>query len=94
MKSIWCLIGWIEGIFLGFVVMNSALVLGFIFVIWDIPLGRYIGGLIEENREQERGSQEKYAIRRRQEEYAESKQRTEAQTLARKYPEATKHYFK
>ena len=94
MKSICSLIGWIVGMFLGFAVMNSVPVLGFIFIIGGIPLGRYIGGQIEESREQERRSQEEYAIRRRQEEYAKSKQRTEAQTLARKYPEATKHYFK
>ena len=97
MKSICSFIGWIVGMFLGFMVMNSVPVLGFIFVIGGIPLGRYIGGQIEESREQERRSQEEYAIRRRQEEYARqksSRQRAEAQALARKYPEATKHYFK
>ena len=97
MKSICGFIGWIVGMFLGFMVMNSVPVLGFIFVIGGIPLGRYIGGQIEESREQERRSQEEYAIRRRQEEYARQKlsqQRAEAPALARKYPEATKHYIK
>ena len=97
MKSICSLIGWIVGMFLGFAVMNSVPVLGFIFIIGGIPLGRYIGGQIEESREQERRSQEEYAIRRRQEEYARqksSRQRAEAQALARKYPEATTHHFK
>ena len=97
MKTAGGFIGWIVGMFLGFAVMNSVPFLGFVFIIGGIPLGRYIGGQIEESREQERKAQEDYARRKRQEEYARqqrAQKRSEAQALARKYPEATKHYFK
>ena len=97
MKTICGWIGWIIGMFLGFSVCNSVPFLGFLFIIGGIPLGRYIGGQIEESREQERRRQEEYARQKQQEEYAIQRlaqQRSEAQALARKYPEATKHYFK
>lgn len=97
MKTICGWIGWIIGMFLGFSVCNSVPFLGFLFIIGGIPLGRYIGGQIEESREQERRRQEEYARQKQQEEYARQRlaqQRSEAQALARKYPEATKHYFK
>lgn len=97
METICGWIGWIIGMFLGFSVCNSVPFLGFLFIIGGIPLGRYIGGQIEESREQERRRQEEYARQKQQEEYARQRlaqQRSEAQALARKYPEATKHYFK
>lgn len=61
MKTICGWIGWIIGMFLGFSVCNSVPFLGFLFIIGGIPLGRYIGGQIEESREQERRRQEEYA---------------------------------
>lgn len=97
MKTFCGFIGWIAGMLLGFMVVNSVPFLGFILIIGGIPIGRYIGGCIEENRENQRRAKEDYERRRRQEEYERQKKlqkRYEAQSLARKYPEATKHYFK
>lgn len=50
MKFVCGFIGWIVGMFLGFMVGESAPFLGIVFVIGGIPLGRYIGGCIEEDR--------------------------------------------
>ncbi len=97
MKTFCGFIGWIIGMLLGFMVMNSIPFLGFVFVIGGIPLGRYIGGAIEEDRENQRRAREDYERRRRQEEYERQRtlqKRSEAQLLAKQYPEATKHYFK
>lgn len=97
MKTLCGFIGWIIGMFLGFAMANSAPFLAFIFVIGGIFVGRYIGGCIEDNKERERKAREESERRRRQEEYARqqrAQRRSEAQKLARKYPEATKSYFK
>lgn len=51
MKFVCGFIGWIVGMFLCFMVMNSVPFLGFVFILGGIPLGRYIGGCIEEDRE-------------------------------------------
>lgn len=42
MKFVCGFIGWIVGMFLGFMVMNSVPFLGFVFILGGIPLGRYI----------------------------------------------------
>lgn len=97
MKTTFGFIGWIVGMFLGFAVMNAVPFLGFVFIIGGIPLGRYIGGCIEENRENERRASEQAERQKRQREADEQrkrKRRSEAISLARKYPEATKQYFK
>jgi hypothetical protein len=97
MKSLCGWIGWVVGMFLGFALVNSIPFLGFICIIGGIPLGRYIGGLIEEEQDNQRRAEEEYARKRRQEEYEnkrKAERRAEAQALARKYPEATKYYFK
>lgn len=96
MKTVGGFIGWIVGMFLGFAVGSQVPFLALVFIIGGIPLGRYIGGQIEESRERERREREDFERRRRQEEYARqqrAQKRSEAQALARKYPEATKHYF-
>ena len=97
MKFVCGFIGWIVGMFLGFMVGESAPFLGIVFVIGGILLGRYIGGCIEEDRENQRRAKEDYERKRKQEEYNRQRKlqkKAEAQSLARKYPEATKHYFK
>lgn len=93
MKTFCGFIGWIIGMFLGFAIGNSAPFLAFIFVIGGI----FVGRCIEESREKERKDREETERRRRQEEYArqqKAQRRSEAQKLAREYPEATKSYFK
>ena len=97
MKTLCGFIGWIIGMFLGFAMANSVPFLAFVFIIGGIFVGRYIGGCIEENKEKERKVREESERRRRQEEYArqqKAERRSEAQRLARIYPEATKSYFK
>lgn len=97
MKTLCGFIGWIIGMFLGFAIGDSAPFLAFIFVIGGIFVGRYIGGCIEECKEKNRKDREELERRRRQEEYArqqKAQRRSEAQKLAREYPEATKSYFK
>lgn len=97
MKFVCGFVGWIVGMFLGFMVMNSVPFLGFVFILGGIPLGRYIGGCIEEDRENQRRAREDYERKRKQEEYNRQRKlqkKAEAQSLARKYPEATKYYFR
>lgn len=96
MKTFCGFIGWIIGMFLGFMVMNSVPFLGLVFILGGIPLGRYIGGSIEESRENERRVREENDRRRRQYEYELQQKRqrkSEALSLAHRYPEATKKYF-
>ena len=45
MKTLCGFIGWIVGMFVGFMFVNSVPALAFICIIGGIPLGRYIGGL-------------------------------------------------
>ena len=97
MKTLCGFIGWIIGMFLGFAMANTAPFLAFVFIIGGIFVGRYIGGCIEENKEKERKAREEAERRRRQEEYArqqKAQRRLEAKRLARRFPEATKSYFK
>lgn len=97
MKTLCGFIGWIVGMFLGFMVMNTIPFLSFILIIGGIPLGRYIGGCIEEDKERERRAREEAERRRRQQQWEQErkeKERQEAIELARKYPEAIKNYFK
>lgn len=61
MKTICGWIGWVIGMFLGLYFGEIVPVLGFVFIIGGIPLGRYIGGQIEKTREQEQRRQEEYA---------------------------------
>lgn len=90
MKTIGGFIGWIIGMFVGFMFVNSIPFIGFICILGGIPLGRYIGGAIEKNIENERKQREK--IRLDYERKARRKE--EAISFAKKYPEATKSYFK
>lgn len=106
MKTICGWIGWVIGMFLGFAVGNSVPFLGFVFIIVGIPLGRYIGGQIEESREQERNRQEEYARQKaigdfkRQRDIEDFKRqrdidekRAKAIVLANKYPKAMRRLF-
>lgn len=97
MKTICGFVGWIVGMLLGFMVLNSVPILGFALIIGGLFLGRYIGGLIEQEKEKERRAKEEQARKRRQEENERERKkqrRNEALSLARKYPEATKYYFR
>lgn len=97
MKTLFGFIGWILGMFFGFMFVNSIPLLGFALIIGGIPLGRYIGGCIEENKENERRAREERERRNRQVAYEKERKaqkKTEAIALAKKYPEATKQYFK
>lgn len=97
MKTLFGFIGWILGMFFGLMFVNSIPLLGFALIIGGIPLGRYIGGCIEENKENERRAREERERRNRQVAYEKERKaqkKAEAIALAKKYPEATKQYFK
>ena len=80
-------IGLFVGLFFGLILVYVTVpILGFVTFIGCILLGHYIGKYIENRRE-----------RKRQEEYErirKANRREKAQSLVRKYPEATKYYFK
>lgn len=97
MKTLFGFIGWILGMFFGFMFVNSIPLLGFALIICGIPLGRYIGGCIEKNKENERLAREERERRNMQVAYEKERKaqkKAEAIALAKKYPEATKQYFK
>jgi len=97
MKTLCGFIGWIVGMFVGFLFVDFAPALGFICIIGGIPLGRYIGGLIEEGQEQERAESERQyreKLAREREENRKNERRSQATLLCIKYPEAAKSYFK
>lgn len=97
MKTLCGFLGWIIGMFLGFAIGESAPFLAIVFVVGGLFVGRYIGGYIEENKQKMRIAREEAERRRRLEEYEreqKAQRKAEAQDLARKYPEATKSYFK
>lgn len=62
MKTLFGFIGWILGMFFGLMFVNSIPLLGFALIIGGIPLGRYIGGCIEENKENERRAREERSV--------------------------------
>ena len=87
------IIGCIIGLILGHTVQNFAI----IFPIAGGFLGHYISEYIEEYRVEERKARAESEQRRREEEYARQRKiqrRLEAIQLAKKYPKATRHYFK
>lgn len=91
MKSIGGYIGWFVGMIIGCFIGVPA-ILG-IAVIICIFVGRAVGECIDEKKRQNEEAQE----RREKEEYAnrrKAEKRAKAQSLAQKYPEATKYYFK
>jgi predicted amidophosphoribosyltransferase len=97
MKTFCGFVGWIVGCFVGICFANTAPIIGFICIIGGIPLGRWIGGQIEESKEQELAARERaYWEKRKQE--TEASQRREkhkkALSLLSWYPEATKEYFR
>lgn len=97
MKTLCGFIGWIVGMFIGFAIGDKAPFLAFVFVIGGIFVGRYIGKQIEEDRERTRRAKEDAERQARLKEAERQKRqrlRNEAIALARKYPEATKQYFK
>lgn len=91
-------IGWIVGIFLGFMVRSFVPFLGVL--LFSVVFGGlyiYIERCIEKDKENKRRTREEDNRRRKQEEYNRQQKlqkRFEVQSLAKKYPEATKHYFK
>jgi predicted amidophosphoribosyltransferase len=97
MKTFCGFVGWIVGMFVGLMFANSIPLLGFVCILGGIPLGRYIGGLIEESKAQERTAAERQyreRIAREREESRKTERRNQAITLCVKYPEAAKSYFK
>jgi predicted amidophosphoribosyltransferase len=97
MKTFCGFVGWIVGMFVGLMFVNSAPALGFVCIIGGIPLGRYIGGLIEESKEQERAEAERQRrerLAREREENRKKERRNQATVLCLKYPEAAKSYFR
>ena len=97
MKTGFGCLGWFVGFFVGGLIMDYYPILSVICVIGGIPLGRYIGGLIEENREREKYEAERLRQerRKREVEIARNKERREeAIALCNKYPNAAKYYFK
>ena len=91
---------------LGFLVLDAVPFLGFILVLAGVPVGRYIGGLIEEERERskEEARRREYERQRqenqrqenqRQEELSRRReQRSEVNRLIAQYPCASKEYFR
>lgn len=97
MKTLFGFIGWILGMFFGFMFVNSIPLLGFALILGGIPLGRYIGGCIEENKENERRAREERERYNKQVAYGKERKaqkKADVIALAKKYPEATKQYFK
>lgn len=97
MKTLFGFIGWILGMFFGFMFVNSIPLLGFALIICGIPLGRYIGGCIEKNKENERRSREEKEPHNRQVAYEKERKaqkKADVVALAKKYSEATNQYFK
>lgn len=97
MKTLFGFIGWAVGMLVGFMLVGAVPILGFACVIGGMPLGRYIGGLIEESQEEtkkarEREKRERY--QREREDARRRERRNKAITLNTQYPEATKKFFK
>ena len=95
MKSALPYIGWFVGMAIGGCTGVSALVL--IFAIVGAVIGHSMKKNMEEEEENQRRAQEEYERRRRQEEWdrkRKAERKAKAISLARKYPEATKYYFK
>lgn len=95
MKGCLPYIGWFAGMAIGAVTGVSGLVL--IFAIAGAVLGNVLKKNMEEEEENQRRAHEEYERRRREEEWARQRKadrKAKAQSLARKYPEATKYYFK
>lgn len=97
MKTLFGFIGWFVGFTIGLCFSNTVPVLALIFVLGGLPLGRWIGGKIEDYRDQKKEEeykkqQEKYA---REREIARRKERREqAISYSSRYPEATKEFFR
>lgn len=94
MKSIGGFVGAFIGMFIGAFTGVSGIVV--VCCIIGAFVGYAVGTNIEEENENSRRAREEYERRKRQEEYErerKTQRRTEAQALARKYPEATKYYF-
>ena len=97
MKTICGFIGWIVGCFVGFCFVETAPIIGAICIIGGIPLGRWIGGQIEESREQEKAARERAnreSYLREREESRKKERRNKAISFSSRYPEATKEYFR
>lgn len=95
MKSVGGYIGWFVGMVIGAITEVSALVL--IAAVVCCFIGRAIGGSIDEDNERQKRADFEAQQRRCQEERAKKRKaerKAKAQSLARKYPEATKYYFK
>ncbi|MEE0903003.1 MAG: phosphoribosyltransferase [Prevotellamassilia sp.] len=102
MKSLFTLIGFWVGNFIALMICSDDTppIIGIIISIGGAFGGRYIASQIEEEKEKEkeneRKQKEEYERRRWQEERErerKAQRRSKAQILAKKYPEATKHYF-
>ena len=97
MKTFCGFAGLFVGMFVGFIFLNSVPQLSFICIVGGMPLGRYIGGQIEESQEQERAALEKLykeRVARERENIKKKERRGKAVSLSEKYPEAIKYYFK
>lgn len=97
MKFFLGFIGWSLGMLLGFSILEACPILAYACIIGGIPFGRYIGGCIEKHKEEEKERARRIAAERekqRREEIRRNERRIKAIELNRKYPEATKEYFK
>lgn len=99
MKSLFTVIGCWVGIFIALMICSDDTppIIGIIIAIGGAFGGRFIASQIEEEKENERKQKEEYERRRWQEERERERKvqrRSKAQILAKRYPEATKHYFK
>ena len=99
MKSAFGCIGTWVGIFIAMLILpeDIAPIFAIAIAVGGWWLGYAIAKIIEEEKENERRRKEEYERRRREEEYERNRKaqrRAEALSFARKYPEATKYYFK
>lgn len=99
MKSAFGCIGTWVGIFIAMLILpeDIAPIFAIAIAVGGWWLGYAIAKIIEEEKENERRRKEEYERRRREEEYERNRKaqrREEALSFARKYPEATKYYFK
>ena len=97
MKELFAFIGVIACILLGITTMRDIPILGIMIIIGSVLFASYMLSQIEESKTQERRRKEEDIRCRRQNDYElqiKKEKRAEVQFLAKKYPEATKYYFK
>lgn len=101
MKTLCGFIGWILGLILAFIIVDSVPILSLILIFGGGPLGSYIGKSIEESRREEELRQQNERIKREAEEQKrweefriKSTRAAQVRSLCSNYPEATKAFVK